>query len=120
MTDNFKKKIALVTGCTSGLGKEISISLAKEGANIVLCARNESTVKTTIKEIENLGVKVLGLSVDPVSDHVKWLEDIKDVDSIIHLAALSNDPLGEFNPELTEQINVSKEKKGQRRSSRVY
>ena len=32
-------------------------------------------------------------------------EDLKDIDAIIHLAALSNDPLGEFNPKLTEEIN---------------
>lgn len=33
------------------------------------------------------------------------LEDLKDIDCIIHLAALSNDPLGEFNPILTQEIN---------------
>jgi len=32
-------------------------------------------------------------------------EDLKNIDAIIHLAALSNDPLGELNPELTEEIN---------------
>jgi len=32
-------------------------------------------------------------------------DDLKDIDAIIHLAALSNDPLGEFKPELTEEIN---------------
>lgn len=31
--------------------------------------------------------------------------DIDGVDAVIHLAALSNDPLGEFQPELTESIN---------------
>ncbi len=33
-------------------------------------------------------------------------EDLKDIESVIHLAALSNDPLGEFNPKLTEEINL--------------
>ena len=32
-------------------------------------------------------------------------EDMEDVDSIIHLAGLSNDPLGDFSPKLTEDIN---------------
>jgi len=32
-------------------------------------------------------------------------EDLKGVDAIIHLAALSNDPLGELSPHLTEDIN---------------
>lgn len=34
------------------------------------------------------------------------LDDLEGVDGVIHLAALSNDPLGEFSPELTEQINL--------------
>jgi len=33
------------------------------------------------------------------------IEDLKDVSAICHLAALSNDPLGEINPNLTEDIN---------------
>lgn len=32
-------------------------------------------------------------------------EDLKGIDAVIHLAALSNDPLGEFNSDLTENIN---------------
>lgn len=33
-------------------------------------------------------------------------EDMKGVDAVIHLAALSNDPLGELAPGLTEEINL--------------
>ncbi|MBN2452672.1 MAG: NAD(P)-dependent oxidoreductase [Candidatus Omnitrophica bacterium] len=33
-------------------------------------------------------------------------EDMEGVDAVIHLAALSNDPLGEFAPGLTEEINL--------------
>lgn len=32
-------------------------------------------------------------------------EDLEGVDAVIHLAALSNDPLGDLNPELTYDIN---------------
>ncbi len=32
--------------------------------------------------------------------------DLKDIDAIIHLAGLSNDPLGELAPSLTEEINL--------------
>ncbi len=33
------------------------------------------------------------------------IDDLKNIDGIIHLAALSNDPLGELSPNLTEEIN---------------
>lgn len=36
--------------------------------------------------------------------------DIEGVDAIIHLAALSNDPLGQINPQLTEDINYTASK----------
>lgn len=32
-------------------------------------------------------------------------DDLRNIDSIVHLAALSNDPLGEFDPKLTDEIN---------------
>lgn len=35
------------------------------------------------------------------------IEDLKDIDGIIHLAALSNDPLGELDPSITEEINFA-------------
>jgi nucleoside-diphosphate-sugar epimerase len=34
-------------------------------------------------------------------------KDLKGIDGIIHLAGLSNDPLGEFSPSLTEDINYN-------------
>ncbi len=34
------------------------------------------------------------------------LDDFSEIDAVIHLAALSNDPLGELNPKLTEEINL--------------
>ena len=34
------------------------------------------------------------------------IEDLEGIDTVIHLAALSNDPLGEFSPKLTEDINL--------------
>ena len=32
-------------------------------------------------------------------------EDVQGFDAVIHLAGLSNDPLGDYKPDLTEEIN---------------
>ncbi|MDN4067874.1 SDR family oxidoreductase [Paenibacillus vini] len=48
---NLKGKTALVTGSTSGIGKAIALSLAAEGAEVLINGRREEKVKETIQEI---------------------------------------------------------------------
>ena len=46
-------KVALITGATRGIGKQIAITLAKEGYHISLNYRKENEdLENTIKEIE--------------------------------------------------------------------
>ncbi len=47
-----KGKTALVTGSTSGIGKAIAMSLAAEGATVLINGRREEKVNQTIKEIQ--------------------------------------------------------------------
>ena len=44
-----------------------------------VCTTELGALAKMKSEFERRNVKVMGLSVDPVSDHIKWLEDIKDV-----------------------------------------
>ena len=44
-----------------------------------VCTTELGSLAKLKPEFEKRNVKVIGLSVDPISDHVKWLEDIKDV-----------------------------------------
>ena len=67
MNFNIKGKVAIVGGSSKGLGKACAVALAKEGVNVVLCARNEEALQQTKAEIEALGVEVLALSVDMAS-----------------------------------------------------
>ena len=60
--------VAIVTGGGKGIGKAISISLAKGGADIVVAARTAEDVKQTASEIEALGKRALGLSIDITSE----------------------------------------------------
>lgn len=58
-------KTALVCGSTQGIGKASAIELAALGANIILAARNEESLKTTLKELDvSKGQKHNFLAVD--------------------------------------------------------
>jgi NAD(P)-dependent dehydrogenase (short-subunit alcohol dehydrogenase family) len=57
-------KTAIVTGGGKGIGRQMAEGLAEAGANIVLCARHAEVCEQTAKELEQLGVKALGLQCD--------------------------------------------------------
>lgn len=68
-------RVALVTGSSQGIGKAIAIGLAKEGARVTICARNEDVLKKTAKEIaSSTGSEILPIRVDLTSK-----EDIKSM-----------------------------------------
>jgi 3-oxoacyl-[acyl-carrier protein] reductase len=57
-----KDKIALVTGGSQGIGKEVCLALAKEGATIAINyvgLNNQEIAEVTKKEVEALGVKAI-------------------------------------------------------------
>ncbi len=67
MDYNIQGKTAIIGGSSKGLGKACAVALAKEGANIVLCARNKESLHHTKQKIESYGVEVLALVADMAS-----------------------------------------------------
>ena len=93
-------KIVMVTGNLGYIGSVLVPMLAEKGYSVVgydteyynsecfLYPKKQQVIKQIIKDTRDV-----------------TREDLKGVDAVIHLAALSNDPLGEFNPQLTREIN---------------
>ncbi|MDP2909930.1 MAG: NAD(P)-dependent oxidoreductase [bacterium] len=52
-------------------------------------------------------LKESGFKIEQIKKDIRKISknDLNGVEAVIHLAALSNDPLGEFDPKLTEEIN---------------
>lgn len=59
-----KGKNAIILGGTRGIGRAIADTLAKEGANVAVCARNADQVASAVGELKALGVNATGASVD--------------------------------------------------------
>lgn len=58
-------QVAVVTGCSTGLGVQMARALAKQGANIVALARRENLVNEVAERIAaDFGVKAVGISCD--------------------------------------------------------
>ncbi len=104
----------LVTGNNGYIGTVLTDELLKRNYEIVgydvdyfydcnLTKKNEKLIKHISKDIRDISSN-----------------DLEGIDIVIHLAGLANDPLGDFDPKLTEEINyqatiklaeLSKEKK---------
>jgi NAD(P)-dependent dehydrogenase (short-subunit alcohol dehydrogenase family) len=63
-----KDKIAVVTGAASGIGKEIAITYAREGAKVVIADLNLEGANATAAEIEKTGAQAIGVAMDVTSE----------------------------------------------------
>jgi enoyl-[acyl-carrier protein] reductase III len=77
--DDFKGKKALVTGGSRGLGRAISLELARRGADIAInYVKNSEAAEETAGEIRALGVECTVIQAD-VSDHKSVKELFKSL-----------------------------------------
>ncbi len=64
---DLKDEVAIVTGGSMGLGRQMAFGLAEAGAHAVICARNFERCEATAGEIEKLGVRALPVKCDMTS-----------------------------------------------------
>ena len=93
-------KVALITGATRGIGKQIAITLSKEGYDIALNYRKENDELLNLKEqIENSGVKCLTIQGD-ISNFEdcekivkQTIETFETIDVLVNNAGITKDML---------------------------
>src|SRR5271170_3982676 len=57
-------RVAIITGGSIGLGRQMAEGLAEMGASLVLCARKKEPCERAASELKALGVKTLALGCD--------------------------------------------------------
>ena len=70
----FKDKVAVVTGAGSGMGRYLSVLLAKDGADVVVCDVNQETLNETVEMLRKYNVSV--------SSHVLDVADKEAIEAL--------------------------------------
>ena len=96
-------KVAIVTGASRGIGKAISLALAKEGARVVVAARTEreggplpGTIYKTADEIRALGRHALAIKTDVTKEESveelarKTLQEYGSIDILVNNAGINS------------------------------
>jgi citronellol/citronellal dehydrogenase len=92
-------QVAIITGASRGIGRQVALTLARAGADIVVAAKSESeqpglpgSIYTVAREIEALGRRALPLRVDVRDDAqiegmvARTMETFKRVDILVNNA----------------------------------
>jgi len=104
-------KVALVTGANSGIGREIALTFAQEGATVVLAARREAKLKEVAREVRNRGGESLVVPTDvSQEDQVvamvgQALAEFGRVDVLVNNAGMGHwGPVVEFKTEEWDEV----------------
>lgn len=90
---SLKNKTILITGASSGIGRQCAISCSIMGANVVLLARNEERLKETLAMMKgnNHIIQILDLTnYEKVEIAIKNIvKEVGRIDGVLHCAGIS-------------------------------
>lgn len=91
----FKNKVIVVTGATSGIGAACAYAFGKEGAKIAITGRNPEKLEVERKILEDAGIEVLAVLADAGSetDNIRMANEVLStygkIDILINNAGIS-------------------------------
>jgi len=77
-----REKTLLVTAASKGLGLGVARALASEGANVIICSRNEDALKEAVTALGDRGEYVVA-DVTRVDDIVRLMEHVRETYSAL-------------------------------------
>lgn len=101
--------LALITGASSGIGRDMARNLAKRGYDLALVARNQEGLDKIKKELEiensNIKIKTYSLDLSIKENLYKLHEDVTNIDILINNAGFGT--FGKFaETDLEKEINM--------------
>ena len=100
-------KFALVTGGSHGIGKYVALSLAEDGCNVAICARNKYRIEDTVKEIKSKGVESIGIVADvTISENIdRVIKTVTNSWNTIHILINNVGGGGRWGSENVEDVD---------------
>ena len=92
MSKRFENKIIMVTGASDGIGQQVAIALAQEGASVIALGRDEESLMRTQSSVEEAGGRCLCTPFDLLNfdDYGQLFLALKDqiphLDGLVHCA----------------------------------
>ena len=80
MADNFIGKNALITGASSGIGKDIAYIMAEKGINLILLARREDNlikIKEDIQDKFSIKIMVIAADLSQIPEYERIYDECK-------------------------------------------
>ncbi len=95
---------ALITGASSGIGREMAKYLSSKGIDLVLVARDKEKLESTKKELKT-NVEIICLDLSTKESCINLYNQVKDIDILINNAGFGT--FGEFTEtDLETEINM--------------
>jgi len=112
---DLNKKTAIITGSGRGIGKDIALTLAKEGCNIVITSRTKDQLDKVAAQLEKNSAGFLSLALDMAKKEDidilvdETLKKFKSIDILINNASvLYSEPFLESSDEVWDKtFNVN-------------
>lgn len=111
MDESQSRQKALITGASSGIGKETALAFAKAGVDLALVGRSQEKLDAVISEVKQYSVSVKSYQVDlAATETVKGkikdiVSDFNGFDILVNNAGMGyTNPLGETPLEEWEQV----------------
>ncbi|MDE0214362.1 MAG: SDR family oxidoreductase, partial [Deltaproteobacteria bacterium] len=73
-------KVAMITGASRGIGKDIARGLAAEGCRLSVCARGREDLDETVRELRENGAEVLAATLDVTDEEAAraWFAETRE------------------------------------------